>query len=185
MQSILFILESDVYRLIMRSKLPTAEHFEKWVVEVVLPSIRKHGAYIIPATLDEVMANPNSAAQLFHQLKQQEQQLNQMQPKADYYDALVNSNILCNIRNTAKELKLPEKLFTFLLEDMRFAYRTPKKQLMPYAFMVKQDYVEIKEFTRNGHGGVQMLFTPKGRLYLMIRIQKRLARKKVGEREEI
>ncbi len=185
MQSILFIPESDVYRLIMRSKLSTAEQFEKWVVEVVLPSIRKHGAYIMPVTLDEVVANPDSAARLFDQLKQQEQQLNQMQPKADYNDALVNSHVLCNIRNTAKEFKLPEKLFVFLLEDMGLAYRTPQKQLMPYAFMVKQGYVELKEFTHNGHGGVQMLFTLKGRLYLMIRIQKHLARKQVEKFEDI
>lgn len=95
-------------------------------MEVVLPSIRKHDAYIIPATLDEVMTNPDSAVRLFYQLKQQEQQLNQIQPKADYYDALVNSNVLCNICNTAKELKPPEKLFTFLLEDMGFACRTSK-----------------------------------------------------------
>lgn len=56
---------------------------------------------------------------------------------------------------------------------------------MPYAFMVKQGYVELKGFTRNGHGGVQMLFTPKGRPYLMICIQKRLTSKQVEKFENI
>ena len=180
-QDVLFITELDIYRLIMRSKLPAAMKFEKWVVEDVLPTIRKNGAYITPEKLNEITANQGCALGLLSKVQQQENQMAQMQPKADYYDALVEHGLLTGIRNTAKELKLPEKLFTFLLVDMKFAYRTPKKQLMPYAFMVNMGYAELREFTRNGHGGVQLMFTPKGRLYLMTRIQKRLARKMLDE----
>lgn len=172
-----FIPEPDIYRLIFRSKLPAAEQFEIWVVEQVLPAIRRHGAYVTPQTLEQVISNPGSAARLFHELKQMQDSVSEMTPKAAYFDALVDTGVLSGVRQTAKELKLPEKLFTYLLVDMGFAYRTSKKLLMPYAFMVTSGFAELKEYTRNGHGGVYMLFTPKGRLYLTRRIEKRLALK--------
>jgi prophage antirepressor-like protein len=179
-----FITEGNLYRLILRSKLPSAEQFEKWVVEIVLPAIRKQGVYITPQALNDILSSPNSAAMLFYQLRQMEERAAEMQPKADYYNALVDTSVLTSIRQTAKELNLPEKLFTYLLIEMGFAYRTPNKLFMPYAFMVNLGYAELKEYTNGKHGGVYMLFTPKGRLYLMKRIQQRLAIKNVGDKPE-
>ncbi|WP_409968482.1 BRO family protein [Bengtsoniella intestinalis] len=150
-QSLSFIPEPDVYRLIFRSKLPAAQAFEQWVVEVVLPTIRKTGEYAVTKKLIE------------------------LQDKADYFDAIVDTNLLTNIRTTAKELHIPERLFTFLLEDMDLAFRTPQRLLIPTAYMMNNGYAVLKEYSRNGHGGVFMLFTPLGRLYLMKRIQTRLA----------
>jgi prophage antirepressor-like protein len=175
--TLLFIPEPDIYRLIFRSKLPAAEKFEAWVVEDILPTLRKTGAYITPQTLDQLIANPSNASRLYHELKQTQTAVAEMTPKAAYFDALVDTGVLSGIQQTAKELKLPEKLFTYLLVDMGLAYRPPKKSLMPYAFMVTSGFAELKEYTRNGHGGVYMLFTPKGRLYLARRIEKRLALK--------
>jgi len=179
-----FITEGNLYRLILRSKLPSAERFEKWVVEIVLPSIRKHGVYITLQTLNDILNNPDNAVKLFHKIRQGEDRIAEMQPKADYFNALVDTGVLTNIRQTAKELNLPEKLFTYLLVEMDFAYRTPKKLLMPYAFMVNLGYVELKEYVNGKHGGVYMLFTPKGRLYLMKRIWQRLAIKNGYEKTE-
>lgn len=125
-------------------------------------------------TLEQLMANPNAAAKLFHQLKEIEIRLTDMQPKAEYYNALVEINVLTSIRQTAKELCIPEKLFTYLLVEMGFAYRTPKKLLMPYAFMVTSGFAELKEYINGKHGGVYMLFTPVGRLYLMRKMHQRL-----------
>lgn len=107
-----------------------------------------------------------------------------MQPKAEYYNALVDTNVLTNIRQTAKELHIPEKLFTYLLVEMGFAYRTPKRLLMPYAFMVASGFAELKEYTNGKHGGVYMLFTPVGRLYLYRKISQRLAMKPLTELEQ-
>lgn len=183
-QRLSFIPEPDVYRLIFRSKLPTAEKFEAWVVETVLPTIRKTGAYITPQTLAEVMEHPERAAQLFHELKLIQDSMAEMQPKAEYYNALVACNVLTNIRQTAKELRIPERLFTYLLEDMGFAYRSNRKILLPYAFMVTSGFAELKEYTTGKHGGVYMLFTPVGRLYLKRKIDKRLARKAQGGTQE-
>jgi prophage antirepressor-like protein len=172
-----FIPEPDLYRLIMHSNLPTAQAFEKWVMEIVLPTIRKTGAYLTPQTLSEVMEHPERAARLFHELTLLQDSMEEMRPKAEYYNALVDCNVLTNIRQTAKELHIPERLFTYLLEDMGFAYRSSRKILLPYAFMVTSGFAELKEYTTGKHGGVYMLFTPVGRLYLKRKIDKRLARK--------
>ncbi len=180
-QKMLFIPEPDIYRMVMRSNLPSAETFEEWVVEVVLPTIRKTGSYITPQKLDELLADPTSAEQLFLELRQINEKLDDMTPKAEYFNAIVDTNLYTNMRITAKELHIPEKLFVFLLEEMKLAYRSPQKVLLPSAYMMNNGYATLKEYTRNGHGGVYMLFTPKGRLYLMKRINKRLAIQRKSE----
>lgn len=68
------IPESDVYRLIMRSNMPDAERFQEWVMDEVLPSIRKHGMYATPLTLENMVADPDWAIGLLQQLKYEQQQ---------------------------------------------------------------------------------------------------------------
>jgi len=63
-QQLSFIPEGDVYRLIVHSKLPSAERFERWVFDEVLPSIRKHGAYITREKLWEVATSPEAMMKL-------------------------------------------------------------------------------------------------------------------------
>lgn len=190
-QTFSFIPEPDVYRLIFRSKLPGAERFETWVVETVLPSIRRHGAYIAPDVLARMEQSPEFTGQLVELLKREqgkngspEQQMAAMMAKSGYFDKLVDAGTLTNIRQTAKELHIPERLFTYLLVEMGFAYRTPKRLLMPYAFMVTCGFAELKEYTNGRHGGVYMLFTPVGRLYLERKISQRLAVKQLEVKED-
>jgi len=87
-----------------------------------------------------------------------------MQPKADYFDELVDRNLLTNFRDTAKELKIKEKDFIGFLIDKKYIYRDKKGKLKPYAD--KNDGLfEIKEAKneKNGWIGTQTLITPKGR----------------------
>lgn len=70
-QQVRFITEPDLYRLITHSKLPEAEKFERWVFEEVLPSIRKHGMYATPATIEDMIANPDMAIRLLTTLKEE------------------------------------------------------------------------------------------------------------------
>lgn len=124
-QEMSFIPECDVYRLITNSKLPTAEKFEQWVFEEVLPSIRKHGAYMTPETIEAAILNPDTLIRIATALKEEQEKnkvlqvtnstltvKNQiMQPKADYFDELVDRNLLTNFRDTAKELGIKQKDF--------------------------------------------------------------------------
>lgn len=87
-----------------------------------------------------------------------------MQPKADYFDDLVDRNLLTNFRDTAKELKVQEKAFIGFLIDSKYIYRDSKGKLKPYAD--KNDGLfEIKEAVndKTGWAGTQTLITPKGR----------------------
>lgn len=70
-QEMLFIPEGDVYRLITHSKLPGAQKFESWVFDEVLPGIRRHGAYVTPDTLEQIISNPDFGIRLLSELKQE------------------------------------------------------------------------------------------------------------------
>lgn len=88
-----------------------------------------------------------------------------MKPKAQYFDCLVERNLLLNFRDTAKELKVKAKEFNNFLLDSKYVYRDKKGQLKPYADYVENGLFEIKEFVSavNSHAGNQTLITPKGR----------------------
>jgi anti-repressor protein len=87
-----------------------------------------------------------------------------MQPKAEYFDELVDRNLLTNFRDTAKELKVQEKLFIQFLLDKKYIYRDRKGRIKPYAEKNDQLF-EIKEAKneKTGWVGTQTLITPKGR----------------------
>lgn len=177
-QNMLFITEGDVYRLIVHSKLPNAIKFESWVYDEVLPTIRKHGAYMTPEKLEEAILNPDTMIKLCTALKD-EQDKNKvleaansqltvnntvMQPKADYFDELVDRNLLTNFRETAKQLSVGEKKFVAFLLEHKYIYRDKRGKLMPYADKNKGLF-EIKETfnEKTNWSGTQTLITPKGR----------------------
>lgn len=171
-QPITIINESGLYSLILSSKLPTAKKFKRWVTSEVLPSIRKTGGYIAG---QETMGEQELMAKAFLVAKQvlmrREAELSQtkvenaiMQPKADYFDELVERNTLTNFRETAKQLGVKQKsLITFLL-DRKFIYRDKRGKLLPTAgksdglFEVKECYNDKTQWP-----GTQTLVTPKGR----------------------
>ena len=173
------INESGLYSLILSSKLPNAKAFKKWVTSEVLPSIRKHGGYIsgqaemspeelmakalqvAKKTLEErearigVLAAENSALTVEKQI---------LQPKADYFDELVDRNLLTNFRETAKQINAKQKDFVNFLLEKKYVYRDKRGKLMPYAdrnkglFEVKECFNEKTQWC-----GTQTLITPKGR----------------------
>lgn len=172
------INESGLYSLILSSKLPTAKKFKHWVTSEVLPTIRKHGAYMTPETLQEAILNPDMMIQLCQQLKAEQDKNaalkvvnsrltvdNQiMQPKADYFDELVDRNLNTGIRETAKMYGIGQKDFVAFLLDKKYLYRDKRGRLMPY--MDKNDGLfEVKECfnDKTKWAGTQVLITPKGR----------------------
>ena len=172
-QNAKFITEGNVYRLVIHSKLPEAERFERLVMEEILPSVRKHGAYITRDTLEKLMGDPDFAIGLFEQIRDERakndaltRQVSELAPKAKYFDALVEKNLLTNIRQTAKELNLSERVFVKRLFDLGLCYRSPRGVVMPYSKMTDLGYAEIKEYCRGDWVGVYTLFTPEGRRFL-------------------
>ena len=177
-QEMVVVNESGLYNVILRSDKPEAKPFRKWVTSEVLPSIRKHGAYMTPETLQAAILNPDTMIQLCQQLKA-EQDKNAaltaansqltvdrqiMQPKADYFDELVDRNLLTSFRETAKQLDIKEKVLIQFLLEKKYIYRDKKGKLMPYAeknnglFEVKECFNEKTQWS-----GTQTLVTPKGR----------------------
>ena len=178
-QSTYVINESGLYNVILRSDKPEAKPFRKWVTSEVLPSIRKHGGYIAgqeQLTPEELMAKALLVANKtladrearICELTAQNSQLTVdkqiMQPKADYFDELVDRNLLTSFRDTAKQLEVKEKQLIQFLLDKKYLYRDKKGKLMPYAeknnglFEVKECFNEKTQWS-----GTQTLITPKGR----------------------
>ena len=111
-QQVRFITEPDLYRLIIRSKLPEAEKFEAWVVDEVLPSIRKHGMYATPATIDAIIADPDMGIRLLTTLKEErakraqlEKQAQTNAPKVLFADAVASAKTDILIGDLAKILR--------------------------------------------------------------------------------
>ena len=162
-QALSFIPEGDIYRLIVKSQLPSAEKFETWVFDEVLPQIRETGGYNLPQTYSEALRALADKAEEAERLAIENAE---MKPKADYFDALVDRKLNTNFRDTAKELNIGEKKFiAFLLG--KYVYRDQNGKLKPYATYTtgNNKLFEIKEYkaVNSDHAGIQTLITPKGR----------------------
>jgi prophage antirepressor-like protein len=178
-QSTTIINESGLYHVILRSDKPEAAPFRKWVTSEVLPSIRKNGGYIAgqeQLTPEELMAKALLVAnktladrearicELTAQNSQLTVEKQIMQPKAEYFDELVDRNLLTNFRETAKELGIKPKAFVAWLLEKKFLYRDQKGKLLPREDK-NNGLFEVKEAKndKTQWSGVQTLITPKGR----------------------
>ena len=165
------VSEAGLYHLILCSKKPEARAFKRWITHEVIPSIRKHGAYMTKSVLEQVLENPElvllMAQRMLEEQRKNEllqQELRLAKPKADFYDAFIHPECCTNLRATAKELKVPEKMFTAFLIRKRYLYRTPSGTLLPYAKPASDGLFFVKDYIAvNGHQGVYTLVTPKGK----------------------
>ena len=167
-----FISEGNLYRLIVHSKLPSAERFERWVFDEVLPTIRQYGAYLTREKLWEVATSPEALLKLCSDLlaeREKNAALREdnarLQGKAVYYDLFIDLRHSTNLRTTAKELDVPERRFVRFLLERRYVYRTPSGCVLPYAKGSNEGLFCVKDFCRNGHTGSYTLVTPKGKLH--------------------
>lgn len=174
-----FIPENIFYRLAMKAKNEAAEKFQATIADEVIPSIRKYGAYMTPDTLEAAILNPDTMIRLCIALKEEQDKRkalevnntaltvdNQiMKPKADYFDELVDRNLLTNFRETAKLLDVPPKKFVTFLLKRKYVYRDKKNKLQPYQQHIDKGLFVLKESVndKTGWSGTQPLITPKGR----------------------
>lgn len=181
-----FIPESDLYRLVFGSKLPSAEKFTDWVTENVLPSIRKHGAYMTPETLQAAILNPDTMIQLCQQLKTEQdknkalsEENAKLAPKGLFADAVSVSDRCILVSELAKLLKqngietgqnrLYEQLRAdgFLVKDRkRSDFNMPTQKAMELGLF------KVRESTRvhsDGHTTIDKTtkVTGKGQIYLI------------------
>lgn len=104
------INESGLYSLILKSKLPSAKKFKRWVTSEVLPAIRKHGGYLTPEKVEEALLNPDTIIQLATQLKEErtgrliaEQKIAEYEPKISYLDSILSSTDSVTISQIAAD----------------------------------------------------------------------------------
>lgn len=175
--------EYGLYSLILASRKPQAKQFKRWITHEVIPTIRKHGAYMTGETLEQALTSPDFLIQLATKLKdEQEKNLNLqainsrleveneiMQPKAEYFDELVARNLLTNFRDTAKMFQIKQNEFIKFLLDKKYIYRDNKGKLLPYASK-NTGLFEIKETLnfKTDFKTTQTLITPLGREHFRV-----------------
>lgn len=184
MREMLFIPEGDVYRLIIRSKLPSAERFERWVFDEVLPSIRKHGVYMTDETLTESLARPENLITILQTLLAEkektavlESQIEQDKPKVKFAEAVYDTQSLISIADLAKLLhangvKIGQKRLYDYLREKNFLCKRPGDDWnTPTQRYLDMGLFEVKEFsypTKCGWGiSKTTKVTGKGQTYLV------------------
>ena len=172
-QEMTIIPESDFYRLVLKSQLQDAEKFQDWVCEDILPSIRKHGAYMTPDTLEKAILSPDFIIKLATNLKEEqtkriaaERENATLKPKAALMDKIIDSGEKIDIGQTAKILGLPYGRNTLFkkLRDLGVFFKNRNEPKQEY---VDRKYFELKEqwIERNSHDSfmiVKVLVTQKG-----------------------
>ena len=185
------INESGLYSLILSSKLPTAKKFKRWVTSEVLPSIRKHGAYMTEDTIKKAMAEPDFIIKLATELKkeqeqnkqltetcsQQQQVIGELKPKADYVDRILKSNSLVTITQIAKDYGMSGQGMNKVLHDMHIIYSCNKQWLLYSQHQAKgytfSETVDIPREDGTTKVVMNTKWTQKGRLFLYETLKKR------------
>lgn len=165
--------EPGLYTLILSSRKPEAKAFKRWITHDIIPTIRKTGGYVNDAAqfIDSYFGQLDSAQKhaltmIFNESKRMTAQLKEQAPKVDFYDTFVSSDKCTGLRVTAKELGIPEREFVKFLMDEKYLYRTPSKQLLPYAKKSNDGLFKIKDYyTRSDFVKPQVFFTPQGKQF--------------------
>ena len=186
MQEKKYINEPNLYRLIVKSKLPQAEQFEKWVFEEVLPSIRKHGAYMTDQVLEQAVTNPDFAIGLLTKLKEEkeklaaaQQQIVQQQPLVTFAEACMQSNESLKVSEVAKlaakhNIKIGQRQLFAKLREWELMFKRSTEPTQP---AVEKGYFEIAQGVKQKPNGEAFTWTttyvtPKGQAYIIDRLKK-------------
>jgi prophage antirepressor-like protein len=174
------INESGLYSLILRSQLPKAQKFKRWVTSEILPSIRRHGMY----ATDELIANPDLAIAAFTALKEerekrlaleevaavQKQQIAEMQPKATYYDVVLRCKDAVNISVIAKDYGWSAQKMNEYLHQKGIQYKQSDIWLLYQKYAgcgyTKTNTHIYEDSCGKEHTKVHTKWTQKGRLFI-------------------
>ena len=205
-----FITESGLYALIFGSKLESAKEFKRWVTSEVLPSIRKHGAYMTDEIIERTLTDPDYLIRLATELKKERQlrmlaendaklkqrQLDEQKPKVEFYDTVTESQGSESIEIVAKTIKnavlnVPKfgrnKLYEILRES-EILYGKGNN-IRPYQKYIDSGYFEVVNYPYTSRGrafmGWRTMVTPIGKRFVMDVIKKYYYDKKYADSHPI
>ena len=185
-----FIDEGNLYRLIIKSKLPSAKRFEKWIMDEVLPSLRKHGAYMSEEVINKTLDDPDFIIEMATKLKYEREQRRLLQEKAEHLEAsitidkpytnfgksIATSSDAITIGQFAKVLNNNNinigrnRLFS-ILRDNGYLIKCGKDKNMPKQVYVKQGLFQVSEqIVKTVEGELltaTTLITGKGQMYFL------------------
>lgn len=179
-QEVTVINESGLYSLILSSKLPAAKKFKRWVTSEVLPTIRRHGVYAI----DEMLANPEAMIcalmayreerekrlSLMEENAVQKQQIAELQPKASYYDIVLNCPDLVPISVIAKDYGWSGRKMNRYLAVSEVQFKMGDVWLL-YQEYAEKGYTSTKTHVYSdkagtNHSKIHTYWTQAGRLFI-------------------
>ncbi|WP_157456182.1 phage antirepressor [Carnobacterium maltaromaticum] len=183
--ALMLINESGLYSLVLKSKLPSAKRFKRWVTSEVLPSIRKHGAYATPQTIESIIANPDFGIQLLSNLKEEKEKnqmlkdkLEKQKPQVVFAKAVEVSQNSVGVKILATILKQngidigQNRMFQWLRDNKYLSSRPGNSWNMPTQKSMNLGLFELKPnpyFHKNGEADTRYtpLVTGKGQIYFV------------------
>lgn len=171
------INESGLYSLVLSSKLPTAKKFKHWITSEVLPAIRKHGAYMTDQKIEEILSDPDTIIKLATELKAEregrliaEQRVNELTPKASYYDLVLKNESLVTITQIAKDYGMSGWEMNAKLHDLKVQYKQGSTWLLYSKYQktgwTHSDTIVVDRTDGTKKAVMQTKWTQKGRLGL-------------------
>ena len=176
--------EPGLYSLVLSSRKPEAKQFKRWITHEVIPSIRKHGTYMTPAKIEEVLFNPDMIIGLATQLKEEqekrrvlEQQAAENAPKLSYLKRILQSDSSLAITQIAKDYGLSAKKLNLILHAEGIQYRV-NNQWVLYSKYQNKNYTRSNTVMFDGKDGntfvkVTTRWTQAGRLMIHNVLEKR------------
>lgn len=185
-QTMKVINESGLYSAILKSKKPQAKAFKKWVTSEVLPSIRKHGAYMTDQVLEQAVTNPEFMIGILTKLKEEkeklaaaQQQIVQQQPLVVFAEACMQSEQTLKVSEVAKlatkqGIKIGQRQLFAKLREWELMF---KRSTEPTQLAVEKGYFEIAQGVKQKPNGEAFTWTttyvtPKGQAYIIDRLKK-------------
>lgn len=169
------INESGLFSLALSSKLPKAKEFKRWITKEVIPSIRKHGGYLTPAKIEEVLSNPDTIIKLATELKKlrtenqmQAQQIAEFKPIKEYVDIILQSTDTVTITQIAADYGLSAKKLNKILNEEKVQHKVNDQWIL-YSNMMNKGYtksetIDIERSDGRIESKMHTRWTQKGRL---------------------
>lgn len=168
-----YLTESGVYKLVFQSRKPQAERFSNWVTDEVLPSIRKHGAYLTPDKVEEVLLNPDTIIKIAQNLKEEQEKRrqleienNELKPKANYCEQVLQSESAVVTTQIAKDYGMSPQALNSILHELGVQYKVDGQWVLYSKYQDKGYTKSCTVIDRFGEPRMQTKWTQKGRLFI-------------------